>query len=61
MSVVNLNNELRELELKEQEEIEKILYTLSDEAASYASNIEENLSFSMSLIIYLPELPILRI
>lgn len=42
MSVVNLNNELRELELKEQEEIEKILYTLSDEAASYASNIEEN-------------------
>ncbi len=42
MSVVNLNNELRELELKEQEEIEKILYTLSDEAATYASNIEEN-------------------
>lgn len=42
MSVVNLNNELRELELKEQEEIEKILYTLSGEAASYVVNIAQN-------------------
>lgn len=42
MSVVNLNNELRELKLKEQDEIEKILALLSNEAAAFSDNIKEN-------------------
>lgn len=35
-SVVKLNNEIRELELKEQEEIEKILASLSNQAAEHS-------------------------
>ena len=45
MSAVNANNALRELELKEKKEIERILAELSAEAASYAEAI--NLDFSM--------------
>ncbi len=39
MAVVNLNNELRELEIEEQKEIEKILARLSAEAAECMSEI----------------------
>ena len=41
-SVVKLNNEIRELELKEQEEIEKVLATLSDMAAQQAFYLEQD-------------------
>lgn len=41
-SVVKLNNELRELELKEQEEIEKILADLSNQTAGQAFFIEQD-------------------
>lgn len=40
MSVVRLNNELRELTLKEQEEIEKVLAELSNLAAESAESLE---------------------
>lgn len=42
MSVVNLNNELRELFLKEQEEIQVILATLSNQVAEYIPEIKED-------------------
>lgn len=40
MAVVNLNNELRELFLKEQEEIHAILVTLSEQAAGYSAALD---------------------
>ena len=42
MAVVNLNNELRELEIKEQEEINAILARLSNQVAEYADEIRSN-------------------
>jgi DNA mismatch repair protein MutS2 len=42
MAIVKLNNELAELAMKEQEEIEKILASLSALAAPYAENLERN-------------------
>lgn len=45
MSAVNANNALRELELKEKKEIERILAELSAEAAAHAENI--NLDYAM--------------
>lgn len=42
MSVVRLNNELKELAIKEQEEIEKILEELSNQAAEYVHELEYN-------------------
>lgn len=41
-SVVKLNNEIRELELKEQEEIEKILADLSNQAAEHAMFLDQD-------------------
>lgn len=45
MSAVNANNALRELELKEKKEIERILSELSSEAAAHAEDI--NLDYTM--------------
>lgn len=45
MSAVNANNALRELELKEKKEIERILAELSSEAAAHAEDI--NMDYSM--------------
>ncbi len=41
-AVVNLNNQLRELEIREQEEIERILASLSGMCAGYADSIAED-------------------
>lgn len=42
MAVVKLNNELRELEIQERKEIEAVLADLSNQAAEYSSNLEQN-------------------
>ncbi len=42
MSVVQLNNKIKELDMKEQAEIERILQTLSAQAASCARDLEED-------------------
>ena len=49
MSAVNANNALRELELKEKKEIERILAELSAEAAAHKSDIEENAEILVQL------------
>ncbi len=49
MSVVKLNNELRELELKEQQEIEIILAKLSSEAAEYSNLLISNMKILTQL------------
>ncbi len=43
MAVVKLNNDLRELAIKETEEIEKILAGLSNQAAAFSNELKENL------------------
>lgn len=43
MAIVKLNNELRELSLKEQEEIERILAELSNLIAEHAEEVKSNL------------------
>ncbi len=42
IGVVNANNELRELELKEQKEIERVLAELSADCANFRESIEDN-------------------
>ncbi len=49
MAAVNANNALRELELKEQKEIERILAELSAEAAAYQEAINDNVRLLISL------------
>lgn len=49
MSAVNANNALRELEMKEQKEIERILAELSAEAAAYQDAINDNVRLLISL------------
>ncbi len=49
MSAVNANNALRELEIKEKKEIERILAELSAEAAAHRENIDLNVSLLIRL------------
>jgi len=49
MSAVNANNALRELELKEKKEIERILMELSSEAAAHRDGIELNFKLLVQL------------
>ena len=49
MSAVNANNALRELELKEKKEIERILAELSSEAAAHRENIDLNFRMLVQL------------
>ena len=49
MSAVNANNALRELELKEKKEIERILAELSSEAAAHRENINLNVQMLIRL------------
>lgn len=42
IAIVRLNNELRELAIKEQEEIEKVLAELSNQAAEYSESLDYN-------------------
>ena len=49
LSAVNANNALRELELKEKKEIERILAELSAEAAGYAENIRLDVQMLIQL------------
>ena len=49
MSAVNANNALRELELKEKKEIERILAELSGEAAAHRENINLNVTMLIRL------------
>ncbi|MDO5410120.1 MAG: endonuclease MutS2 [Lachnospiraceae bacterium] len=43
MAVIKLNNEMRELEIKEQKEIEAILANLSNQTAAYTEQLADNL------------------
>ena len=49
MSAVNANNALRELEIKEKKEIERILAELSAEAAAHRENIDLNVKLLIRL------------
>lgn len=49
MSIVKLNNDIRELQLKEQEEIQEILANLSEECAIYKDCLAENLEILTKL------------
>jgi DNA mismatch repair protein MutS2 len=49
MAVVKLNNELRELAVKEQDEIERILAELSNQAGEYCRELKDNLTILTDL------------
>lgn len=50
MAVVQLNNHLKELDIKEKMEIEKILQSLSAQAASCSRELEENQKILTKLV-----------
>lgn len=49
MSAVNANNALRELELREKKEIERILFELSGEVSAYRESISQNVEVLVRL------------
>ncbi|MFQ8688430.1 MAG: endonuclease MutS2 [Blautia sp.] len=49
MSVVKLNNDLRQLEIQEQKEIEMVLATLSEDAAQYQEALLDDLNLLIQL------------
>ena len=49
MAVVKLNNDIRELELKEEEEIQVILSTLSGQVAEHIDTLRYNLENMVAL------------
>ena len=49
MSIVKLNNDIRELELQEQKEIEVILARLSEEVAQYIETLSDNFTIMVEL------------
>lgn len=49
MSVIKLNNEIKDLAIKEQEEIEKILASLSNMVAEYTDSLSSNLQILVEL------------
>ncbi|MDO5337975.1 MAG: endonuclease MutS2 [Eubacteriales bacterium] len=49
MAIVKMNNDIRELELKEQKEIESILADLSNRTAQYTEEISSNVSIMVEL------------
>ncbi len=49
MAIVEINNEIRELTIKEQEEIDRILAELSSEVATFAPNIMQSYDATVSL------------
>ena len=49
MSIVKLNNDIRELELQEQKEIEVILARLSEEVAQYIEALSDNFTIMVEL------------
>ena len=55
MSVVKLNNDMRELELQEQKEIEVILADLSQQIATEQEAISLNLELMVQLDLFLQE------
>ena len=49
MAIVKLNNDIRELELKEEKEIEAILASLSSQAAQYCQELQYDLEYMVEL------------
>lgn len=49
MAVIKLNNEMRELEIREQKEIEAILANLSNQTAAYTEQLKDNLQALVQL------------
>ena len=55
MAIVKLNNDLKELYVQEQDEIRKILASLSEEAAQYIEEIRTDYRSLTDLISFLQE------
>ena len=52
-SIVELNNELQTIRIKEQQEIERILISLSAYTAEYSTELEIIMKYFLFLILYL--------